>query len=212
MKFAIYDSATGGASLWTETQQAQVTAGLFSVLLGSATPITLPFDKQYYIGLSVSGDTEMTPRQTLSSVGYSFNAGSANYALTAGNSDTVDTFSASSTPTAGTLLPLNSSAKFSSSVIDTTGATNLVTQIVAGSNVTVSPSGGTGAVTISAAGGGGGSVGTVTSVATGTGLTGGPVTSTGTLSTALNRRAPSQCRRRPRPRQSALIAPASYGV
>ena len=58
-----------------------------------------------------------------------------------------------------------------------------VTQIVAGTNVTISPIGGTGVVTINASGGGGGS-GTVTNVATGTGLTGGPVTTTGTISLA----------------------------
>ena len=58
-----------------------------------------------------------------------------------------------------------------------------VTQIIAGTNVTVSPAGGTGAVTINASGGGGGG-GTVTNVATGTGLTGGPITTTGTISLA----------------------------
>ena len=58
-----------------------------------------------------------------------------------------------------------------------------VTQIVAGTNVTISPVGGTGIVTINATGGGGGS-GTVTNVATGAGLTGGPITTTGTISLA----------------------------
>lgn len=54
-----------------------------------------------------------------------------------------------------------------------------VTQIVAGTNVTLSPAGGTGIVTVNATGGGGS--GTVTSVATDSSLTGGPVTTTGTL-------------------------------
>jgi trimeric autotransporter adhesin len=53
-----------------------------------------------------------------------------------------------------------------------------VTSIVAGTNVTISPVGGTGAVTVNAVGDG---TGTVTSVATGTGLTGGPITTTGTI-------------------------------
>jgi hypothetical protein len=57
-----------------------------------------------------------------------------------------------------------------------------VTQIVAGTNVTISPAGGTGIVTINATGGGGS--GTVTNVATGAGLTGGPITTTGTISLA----------------------------
>ena len=51
----------------------------------------------------------------------------------------------------------------------------------AGTNVTLTPSGNT--LTISASGGGGGG-GTVTSVGSGAGLTGGPVTTTGTLSVA----------------------------
>ena len=53
--------------------------------------------------------------------------------------------------------------------------------LVAGTNVTITP--GTGTLSIAAAGGGGGA-GTVTSVGTGAGLTGGPITSTGTVSVA----------------------------
>jgi hypothetical protein len=56
-----------------------------------------------------------------------------------------------------------------------------VTQIVAGTNVTISPLGGTGIVTVNSTAGG---TGTVTSVGSGTGLTGGPITTTGTLSIA----------------------------
>ena len=62
-------------------------------------------------------------------------------------------------------------------------STGGVSQIVAGTNVTISPTGGTGVVTINATGGGSGG-GTVTSVATGTGLSGGPITSSGTISLA----------------------------
>jgi hypothetical protein len=65
----------------------------------------------------------------------------------------------------------------------TTGTTTGggVNQIIAGSNITISPTSGTGNVTISATGGG---TGTVTNVATGTGLVGGPITTTGTISLA----------------------------
>jgi len=63
------------------------------------------------------------------------------------------------------------------------GAVGGVNQIVAGSNVTISPTDGTGVVTINASGGGS-ATGSVTNVATGTGLTGGPITTTGTVSLA----------------------------
>jgi hypothetical protein len=71
------------------------------------------------------------------------------------------------------------------SVVETTVGNNTdftiantgVTSLVAGSNITLSASSGT--VTISAASGPGG---TVTSVGTGVGLTGGPITSSGTIS------------------------------
>jgi hypothetical protein len=52
--------------------------------------------------------------------------------------------------------------------------------LIAGSNITITPSGND--LTIAAAGGGGG--GTVTQVNTGAGLTGGPITTTGTISVA----------------------------
>ena len=58
----------------------------------------------------------------------------------------------------------------------------IVTRIIAGENITVSGDG-TGEVTISSTGGGGGS-GSVTQIDTGTGLTGGPITDTGTVSLA----------------------------
>jgi len=56
-----------------------------------------------------------------------------------------------------------------------------VDQIIAGSNITISPTSGVGTVTISATGGG---TGTVSRVDTGTGLTGGPITTIGTVSLA----------------------------
>ncbi len=69
--FRLYDVASGGAALWTETQPAvPVAAGLFSVLLGSSTPITLAFDQPYYLGIQVGASEELSPRTPLSSVPY----------------------------------------------------------------------------------------------------------------------------------------------
>ena len=60
-----------------------VAGGVYSVNLGSVNPInpaTVPFDAQYYLGVKVGTDPEMTPRNPLTAVPYAF---TANYALSA---------------------------------------------------------------------------------------------------------------------------------
>ena len=69
--FKIYDVGSGGSALWTETDNnVQLTKGSFSVLLGNATPINLAFDKTYYLGISVNGQPELTPRVQLAASAY----------------------------------------------------------------------------------------------------------------------------------------------
>jgi hypothetical protein len=74
MTFGLYTAATGTAApLWTETQgTVSVVNGVYSVILGSETPIGLPFDAQYYLGVKVGADQEMTPRQALTGTPYAF--------------------------------------------------------------------------------------------------------------------------------------------
>src|SRR5580765_7558881 len=45
--FRLYDAASGGTLLWTETWNGSVAtkSGLFNVVLGSLSPLTLPFDQ-----------------------------------------------------------------------------------------------------------------------------------------------------------------------
>jgi hypothetical protein len=74
--FRIYDIASGGSSIWSETQNVNVSNGEFSVYLGVNTPITFSFDDQYWIGIAIEEDTELSPRIKLSSSPYAF------YALT----------------------------------------------------------------------------------------------------------------------------------
>jgi microcystin-dependent protein len=81
--FNIYDVPTGGTSLWTETWNnttVPVTTikGIFNVLLGTYTPIPLSFFNDHpvtYLGIKVGNDSEMAPRQRISSVAYAFTAG-----------------------------------------------------------------------------------------------------------------------------------------
>jgi hypothetical protein len=69
--FGLYDVATGGAPLWTETRTGvSVQAGLVSLVLGSVSPITLPFDAPYFLGIGVNGGAEMAPRIALASSPY----------------------------------------------------------------------------------------------------------------------------------------------
>ncbi len=71
LTFTLYDALVGGAPLWSETQSGiSVTAGGFSVLLGSVVPLTLPFDASYYLGISVGLDPELVPRIPLASSPY----------------------------------------------------------------------------------------------------------------------------------------------
>jgi hypothetical protein len=69
--FKIYDVFMGGTELWSETQVVPVSKGIFSAVLGSVQPLTLPFDIPYWLGLSVAGGAELTPRTELTSSAYS---------------------------------------------------------------------------------------------------------------------------------------------
>ena len=76
---AIYDADTGGPALWSEIHPSvSVDNGVFHIIMGSVTPIELSFGDDYWLGVTVDTDSEMTPRQRLVSVGYAFKANTAN--------------------------------------------------------------------------------------------------------------------------------------
>jgi hypothetical protein len=72
MTFHLYDTETGGTSLWSEVQSVDITDGIFSVILGASTPLDLDFSTQYWLGVTVGSDSEMTPRRELTGTVYSF--------------------------------------------------------------------------------------------------------------------------------------------
>ncbi len=72
--FSIYDVDTGGAVLWTETQTLSVAGGIFDAILGTVTPLALPFDVPYWLGVAVEPEPELAPRTPLSSAPYALNA------------------------------------------------------------------------------------------------------------------------------------------
>ncbi len=72
--FAIYTVASGGVAIWSETQSVTTVTGEFTVMLGSVTPLTVEFasDTNYFLGITVSPNPEMSPRKKLLYVPYAF--------------------------------------------------------------------------------------------------------------------------------------------
>lgn len=72
--FTIYDAASGGVSVWSESQNVSTTTGMFAVLLGSVNPIedTVFRDTPRYLGVQVGADPEMAPRAQMVTSPYTF--------------------------------------------------------------------------------------------------------------------------------------------
>jgi hypothetical protein len=84
LTFKIYGSESGMDSLWRENHPTvQVTNGLFNVILGSVTSLNLAFDTDYWLGIRVGSDDELSPRIRLTSVGYAYRAQVADSAVVA---------------------------------------------------------------------------------------------------------------------------------
>lgn len=71
LTFKLYDVASGGAALWTETQTSvELTSGIYTATLGSVTALNIPFDKTYFLGVTVGTGAEMSPRIQLTTAPY----------------------------------------------------------------------------------------------------------------------------------------------
>ena len=87
--FSLYDVDTGGVAFWSENQNIEVINGVFNVKLGSSTeldPAIFELDN-LYLGIKVDSDTEMTPRQQITSSSYSMRAGESLSQLTCANKE-----------------------------------------------------------------------------------------------------------------------------
>jgi hypothetical protein len=166
--FKIYNEETGGTAIWTETQSITLSGGIFSALLGSVTPLTpVAFDRQQYLGITVASEAELTPRTLLTPSPYSFmSLNVADNIITTGKIQDGAVTAAK--------VATNEVVKSVNGLKDNVN-------LVAGSNVTLTPSGNNITIAAQTSGTGGG---TVTSVGTGGGLTGGPITASGTISIA----------------------------
>lgn len=83
MTFTFYDAPVDGNTLFSETQNVDVNDGLFGLLIGSASgpngiPQTVFAGEDVYLGIQVGTDSEMTPRQRVTSVAFAYLAEKAN--------------------------------------------------------------------------------------------------------------------------------------
>lgn len=77
MTFRIYDSASGGSQLWTETHATvSFTNGIYSAVLGNSTALDGVFGAglQRWLSVSLDAGTEFTPRQQISASAYAIYA------------------------------------------------------------------------------------------------------------------------------------------
>ncbi|NLW32132.1 MAG: hypothetical protein GXY77_11840, partial [Fibrobacter sp.] len=77
--FTIYNDSVSGDSIWSEKKEIETKQGLFSTELGSVESLALPFDKTYWLGISVEGKA-FTKRTKLTCAPYSFRADTADVA------------------------------------------------------------------------------------------------------------------------------------
>jgi hypothetical protein len=71
--FKIYATQAGGSPIWDEVQTVPVNKGLWNATLGiNQTLTTLAFNQEYWLGIQVGTDAEMTPRVRLTSSPYGF--------------------------------------------------------------------------------------------------------------------------------------------
>ena len=131
VQFSFFLTETEGTAFWSETHEVRIIDGLFNVLLGSQTSfdeMTVPSPEEIYLEIQVGDDPPMTPRKPLTSVSYAFRSD---------NADHLEGYSASSF-----VRKINNVNP---------GGGNI--DLIAGSNVTISPDPGSHRITISASGG-----------------------------------------------------------
>ena len=71
MTFRLYTTSSGGTNIWSETHDnMDITSGVYGAVLGLINPLTIPFDQSYFLGISVDGGAEVSPRLRLTASPY----------------------------------------------------------------------------------------------------------------------------------------------
>jgi len=74
----LYTVPTGGSPIWSCVETVTVSKGIFNAVLGGSCALNLDFSEQYYLGISVEGEAELSPRTPLTSAAYSLAASRIN--------------------------------------------------------------------------------------------------------------------------------------
>jgi hypothetical protein len=73
MTFRLYTTSSGGSNIWSETHDnMDITSGVYGAVLGLLNPFTIPFDQPYFLGISVDGGAEVSPRLRLTASPFTF--------------------------------------------------------------------------------------------------------------------------------------------
>lgn len=162
VEFFLYDAETGGGVVWQEGKIINVTDGIINTELGSINPFIIPFDKPYWLGIKIESGSELVPRVKLTSVPYSLmsldvmnesisTSKIQNWAVTSGKIH--DEAIISSKILDGSIMAQDIG---SYEVVKKVNGIRDSVNLVAGSNIILTPSGNS--ITINALGGGSGNL------------------------------------------------------
>ncbi|MDP4219632.1 MAG: hypothetical protein Q8896_04280 [Bacteroidota bacterium] len=145
--FNLYTFPSGGTAIFTETQSDAITRGVLSAMIGSQTAIPghVQFDSAYFLGISIDGGAELTPRTLLTAAPYALNSAFAQNAfstatsLYAAHATIADSANALSAGVTGVVRSINDAS--GDIIITGSGATKVTTS---GKTVTINVPPGTG--------------------------------------------------------------------
>ncbi len=71
LTFELFSASSGGRAIWMEKQEVFIQGGLFSVALGSTSPLDIPFDKPFWLATTVGESSDTGQRMELTAAPYS---------------------------------------------------------------------------------------------------------------------------------------------